>query len=122
MGRGMGDGRNAGGAMLRRRDGSGWLESAATGAGVGADVTTASSPTVSVASPARPAQTARAYTPCVARLTDADACTGCGICVDVCPRSAIELDDLPEIHEDLCAGCGECVEACPRDALTLVAA
>lgn len=123
-GRGTGDGRDAGGARLRRRDGSGRLESSGART-AGADVPAISSPawtTTPVAAPARPAQIAVANAIGVARLTDADACIACGICVDVCPRSAIELDDLPEIHEDLCGGCGECVEACPRAALTLVAA
>jgi ferredoxin len=98
MGRGMG----AGGAGLRRRDCSGRLDAGTT--------------------PAQPTQIAGTDARAVARLTDADACTGCGICVDACPHSAIELADLPEIHEDVCAGCGECVEACPRGVLTLVAA
>lgn len=123
-GRGTGGGRDAGEARLRRRDGSGRLESAATRT-AGADVPAISSPAwtaAPVATPARQAQIAVAHAIGVARLTNADACIACGICVDVCPRSAIELDDLPEIHEALCGGCGECVEACPRAALTLVAA
>jgi Pyruvate/2-oxoacid:ferredoxin oxidoreductase delta subunit len=115
-----------GGARLRRRDGSGRADAAATGAaGVVAGATTLSSPTWTtdpVAATTRPARIARADVPGVARLKDADACMACGICVDVCPRSAIELDELPEIHEDLCSGCGECVKACPRAALTLEAA
>ena len=73
-----------------------------------------------MASP-QPAQLTGAGVSGIARLTDPDACIGCGICVDVCPRSAIELDDLPMVHEDLCTGCGDCVEACPRGALGLVA-
>jgi NAD-dependent dihydropyrimidine dehydrogenase PreA subunit len=116
----------AGGSRLRRRDGSGRLSATASGAaGVGADVTAVSSPTWTAApdtAPTRPAQIAGTDARHVARLTDTDACTGCGICVDACPRSAIELDELPVIHEELCTGCGECVEACPRGALTLVAA
>jgi NAD-dependent dihydropyrimidine dehydrogenase PreA subunit len=88
------------------------------------NVTAAASPArteAPIATPAQPARTADSNTLSVARLTDPDACVGCGICVDVCPRSAVELDDLPKIHEDLCGGCGECIEACPRGALTLEA-
>jgi ferredoxin len=111
-----------GGARLRRRDGSGRLNAAASGV---AGVTAVSSPAPAaapVAASAQPDQLAGAGVLAVARLTDPDACIGCGICVDICPRSAIELNDLPTIHEDLCGGCGECIEACPRGALTLVAA
>jgi ferredoxin len=57
----------------------------------------------------------------VARLTDPGACFGCGLCVDVCPRSAIELDRIAIVREDLCTACGECVDACPAGALRLVA-
>jgi ferredoxin len=92
---------------------------------MGADVTAVSSPTRTVAPVAahvHPAQLAGAGISSVARLTDPDACISCGICVDVCPRSAIEMDDLPTVQESLCTGCNECVDACPRGALVLVAA
>lgn len=58
----------------------------------------------------------------VARLDDPDLCIGCGIRMDACPRSAIELDDVVSIDRVLCTGCGECVDACPRGVLSLVEA
>ena len=46
-------------------------------------------------------------------------CTGCGLCVRVCPYSAIELiDGLPVIKEN-CTYCGECVRACKFGAILL---
>ena len=41
-------------------------------------------------------------------------CTGCGLCVQVCPYQAINLNDqgIAEINESLCKGCGTCVASC----------
>ena len=55
----------------------------------------------------------------VARV-DADACAGCGICVDTCPHQAIHLEEgIAVIDGEICAGCGACAEACPREAISL---
>jgi len=49
-------------------------------------------------------------------------CTGCGSCVDVCPRQAITMhDDRAMINEHLCIQCGACVEVCPVGAIHEVA-
>ena len=52
---------------------------------------------------------------------DADACTGCGTCVDECPAAAISLndDDIAVVDEDECLDCGACVDAFPNGAITL---
>lgn len=52
---------------------------------------------------------------------DADACTGCGTCIDECPAAAITLsdDDIAVVDEDECLDCGACVDACPNEAITL---
>lgn len=58
----------------------------------------------------------------VKRMTvqvDASLCSGCGVCVDECPRGAIVVRDTASIDADLCTGCGVCVEACPVGALSL---
>jgi len=45
-------------------------------------------------------------------------CTGCGSCVDACPRQAITIrDDVAIINEDLCIQCGICINACPVGAI-----
>jgi len=50
---------------------------------------------------------------------DESACTGCGICLDVCPVDAIVVvDGLARISDD-CTGCGACVVECPNAALAL---
>ena len=49
-------------------------------------------------------------------------CTGCGVCVETCPKSAISLyNGKALVDAALCDGCGACVEACPRGALSRVA-
>ncbi|PIS30238.1 hypothetical protein COT42_03425 [Candidatus Saganbacteria bacterium CG08_land_8_20_14_0_20_45_16] len=54
-------------------------------------------------------------------VVDQGVCTGCGICVDVCPHGALELvDGLAKLTKpELCDGSGECVEACPVQAISL---
>jgi ferredoxin len=43
----------------------------------------------------------------------------CFSCREVCPEHAIEFTGMfnPEIIEDLCTGCALCVSVCPADAL-----
>ena len=44
-------------------------------------------------------------------------CTGCGVCVKVCPFGAIEITDGVARILDNCTVCGACVDACPFDAI-----
>jgi len=46
-------------------------------------------------------------------------CSACGICVDVCPFGARQLNlerGCAEVIEVLCQGCGACISACPNKA------
>jgi heterodisulfide reductase subunit A len=50
---------------------------------------------------------------------DEDMCSGCGVCVGVCPFTARELDTEEKkvkVIEVLCEGCGACGAACPTGA------
>ncbi len=46
-------------------------------------------------------------------------CDECGVCMDLCPKGAIEMDPLGRfcIVEDRCTGCGNCAASCPRRAV-----
>ena len=51
-----------------------------------------------------------------------DLCSGCGVCVSICPYKAIELikDEKgthSHVNEALCKGCGACCNACPAGAM-----
>jgi ferredoxin len=47
-------------------------------------------------------------------------CTGCGLCVEVCPTGAIQLSDsLAVLDQATCTQCQACVDVCPVSAITV---
>jgi len=58
---------------------------------------------------------------------DLDKCDGCGTCVDVCPVSVFEIQDMGEqgkkskvVNQDACILCRACEVQCPTQAITIV--
>jgi heterodisulfide reductase subunit A len=48
-------------------------------------------------------------------------CSGCRICNNLCPYSAIEYDEqknVSKVNDVVCKGCGTCVAACPATAIS----
>ena len=59
------------------------------------------------------------HSPMVAKV-NLNLCTGCGMCVDVCPYDALSLKDgILEVNEVLCEGCGTCSATCLRAAIAV---
>jgi len=76
-------------------------------------------------------------TPAVVSVVDEEICSGCGMCVEMCPVEAIELTEEPvpvvtygvltvvgETKKvakvgDGCIGCGSCASYCPSSAISL---
>lgn len=52
-------------------------------------------------------------------VVDAESCTECGACEEVCPEEAISMNDTAIVDQTLCTGCGQCVEECPTEAISL---
>jgi heterodisulfide reductase subunit A len=58
--------------------------------------------------------------PTVAQVLES--CSGCGICLPLCPYDALTLNaktNQAEVSEALCEGCGTCVASCPSSSLSL---
>lgn len=52
---------------------------------------------------------------------DEKRCSGCGLCVDVCPVGAITLQNgVAAIDQNLCTECESCAAACPEGAILTV--
>jgi heterodisulfide reductase subunit A len=57
------------------------------------------------------------HAPTVAKV-NLNLCTGCGMCIEVCPYEALKLKDgKAEVNEILCEGCGTCSATCLRAAI-----
>ncbi len=55
-------------------------------------------------------------------FVDEGICSGCGICVEICPYEAREMDShrgVSIVHSALCQGCGACIASCPNNACEL---
>ena len=52
---------------------------------------------------------------------DADSCTGCEACVEICPMDAMSIEEnsVSRVDLDRCIGCGVCIPSCEFDAITL---
>ncbi len=51
---------------------------------------------------------------------DEEICTGCSICLKICPMETISVDDtLAVVHEEKCIGCGLCAYHCTEQAIHL---
>ncbi|MCD6539354.1 MAG: 4Fe-4S binding protein [Candidatus Omnitrophica bacterium] len=55
-------------------------------------------------------------------VMDRDKCVNCGVCIPLCPTSALKRNEdtfLVEFIQDKCIACGICIKACPYQAMSI---
>ncbi|MCK4424582.1 4Fe-4S binding protein [Candidatus Bathyarchaeota archaeon] len=54
-------------------------------------------------------------------IIDESLCTGCNVCVSICPFGAISKNDkgVAQVDDEVCKGCGICAAHCPENAITM---
>ncbi len=52
-------------------------------------------------------------------VVDAEQCTACGICTEVCAVGAITVNGAARVDVGKCIACGRCVTECPQGAIAL---
>jgi heterodisulfide reductase subunit A len=62
--------------------------------------------------------------PTIASFVDKEACVGCGLCVDLCPYGALEIEKTStgrkaKLISALCKGGGICAATCYRHAISI---
>lgn len=50
---------------------------------------------------------------------EADKCTGCGLCAELCQFEAVTMEETASISAFSCEGCGVCAHFCPEQAILL---
>jgi ferredoxin len=55
----------------------------------------------------------------VAAKIDENKCNGCGTCKDICPVSAIKIENEKAVISEDCVECGACVNQCPNEAISI---
>lgn len=64
------------------------------------------------------------YLPEVVTLKlDIEKCTGCTMCIQVCPHAVFVIENHKAriVDQDTCMECGACARNCPEEALTVMA-
>ncbi len=52
-------------------------------------------------------------------VVDAEKCDACGSCVDVCPSSAIKIEEKAIVTPEDCIDCAACVSECTHGAIAM---
>lgn len=68
----------------------------------------------------RIAETERGTDAAPIAVVDAEICSSCGQCEEVCPVGAISVYDVACVDREKCTGCGSCVDACPNAAISML--